>query len=192
MSVVKSLKELQIAQRTHDQSFHRDVFHLSSSDRVKHYCLHYAKYVGRVAKEADDGEELQRTLKRTLTDGMIISLAFSDVLNVDLDEQLESAFGKRKEPVLDGWYALIDTTKNRMEPSEVRSYFLERGATATGDLCKVAESLDHIESLEPRSLLVEGLVAWLALILVSARHMALDLVPSVEARWKVVEQKRVT
>ena len=192
MAAPKNLKELQIAQRTHDQQFHRDVFHLASPERVKHYCLHFAKYVGRIVRETGDEEELKATLQVTLIDAMIISLAFSDVLNVDLDEALEATFGKRAKPGLDGWVSLIDTAKKPMDLSEVRAYAFEKGATATGELCKVAESLDHIESLDPRSLLTEGLIAWLALILVSANHLHIDLVASVETRWKEIERKRVT
>jgi hypothetical protein len=192
MVAAKSLQELQVAQRNHDHLFHRDVFHLSSPERVKHYCLHFAKYVGRIARETGEGTELKRTLQATLTDAMIISLAFSDVLNVDLDGQLEEAFGNRAKPGLEGWVAVIDSGKKPMGLSEIRSYAFERGASATGELCKVAESLDHIESLEPRSLLLEGLVAWLAVILVCAHHLQFDLVAAVEARWKDVERKRVT
>ena len=192
MPANKNLKDLQIAQRTHDQSFHRDVFHLASPERVKHYCLHFAKYVGRIARERGEDEVLKRTLQTTLTDAMIISLAFSDVLNVDLDEKLEEAFGKPSKAGLEGWASLIDSAKEPMELDGLRSYVFERGATATGELCKVAESLDHIESLEPRSLLVEGLVAWLAVILVAAHHLPMDLAANVESRWKEIERKRVT
>ncbi len=192
MPAPKSLRELQRAQRDHDQAFHRDVFQRSSPDRVRHYCLHYGKYVGRLARAPPSGDELEAALKSTLTDAMIITLAFSDVLNVDLDEQLEAAFGKPSKAGLSGWTASIDISKSRMTPPETRDYAFEKGALATGDLCKVAESLDHIESFDPRSRLIEGLIAWLALLLVSSSHLNFDLVQAVEARWKEIERKRVT
>lgn len=192
MAGPKGFKDLQIAQREHDQAFHRDVFYRSSPARLRHYCLHYGKYVGRVARETAEGEELNKSLQSTLTDAMVISLALSDVLNVSLDNELEAAFGKPARAGLAGWASTIDTSKKKMALSQVRMYFLERGAVATGDLCKVAESLDHIEGLEPKSRLIEGLVAWLALILVCASNLGLDLEQSIEARWKEVEHKRIT
>jgi hypothetical protein len=192
MPAPKQLKELQIAQRAHDQAFHRDVFHLSSPDRVKHYCLHFAKYVGRIARETGDDEALRQTLRATLTDAAIICLALSDVLNVDLDEQLEAAFGKPSKVGLLGWSLLVDSSSEGMDLGRVRSYAFEKGAVATGELCKVAESLDHIEALDAKSRLVEGLVAWLAVLLVCSHQLELDLAGALEARWKDIEKKRVT
>lgn len=192
MAPPKTLKDLQLAQRNHDISFHRDVFYRSSPDRVRHYCLHFGKYVGRLAKAPSDGEGLNAVLSSTLTDAAIICLALSDVLNVDLDEQLESAFGKPSKAGIEGWAALIDVSGTTMPASQVRDFTMMRGAQATGDLCKVAESLDHIEAFDPRSALLEALVAWLSVILVASTQLRFDLLSGIEARWREVEKKRVT
>lgn len=192
MTAAKSLRDYQLAQRNHDIAFHRDVFYRSSSDRLRHYCLHFAKYVGRLARAPPEGEELAKVLKATVVDATIICLALSDVLNVDLDEQLEGAFGKPAKPGAGGWASIIDVSRSEMGIEKLREFALHRGGEATGDLCKVAESLDHIEALDPRTALTEGLIAWLSLVIVCSQHLKIDLFGEVEARWREIEKKRVT
>ena len=187
-----TFKDLQHAQRVHDERYHREVFNLSSPERVKHYCLHLAKYVGRFARNTGSDDELLETLRSTLTDAMIISLALSDILNIDIDEQLEREFGKRFKPGFEGWASVIDDSGKKMELPEIREYALKGCAEATGTLCRVAESFDRIESLDHRSLLIEGLLSWLSILIVSANQISLNLPLSIQARWKEVEQKQVS
>jgi hypothetical protein len=62
---------LQSAQYSHDMRNHFDILSLPKTDRLKHYGLHFAKYVGRLARGADE----PKSVERTLVDAILVSLS---------------------------------------------------------------------------------------------------------------------
>jgi hypothetical protein len=68
------LPRLQCEQFHHDQRNHLDILCMPKPDRLKHYGLHFAKYVGRLAR----GSAEPKPQKQTLVDALLISLSASD------------------------------------------------------------------------------------------------------------------
>ena len=48
----EELGSLQQEQHAHDMRNHFDIMSLHKTERLKHYGLHFAKYVGRLARES--------------------------------------------------------------------------------------------------------------------------------------------
>jgi hypothetical protein len=72
---------LQREQHRHDQRNHSDIACLPKSDRLKHYGLHFAKYVGRLAR----GDVEVHSVERTITDTTLICLSAANTLHQRLD-----------------------------------------------------------------------------------------------------------
>lgn len=77
----EELLELQREQHRHDQRNHADIASLPKTDRLKHYGLHYAKYVGRLARGSDEA----KSVERTLIDATLICLSAANALHQQLD-----------------------------------------------------------------------------------------------------------
>lgn len=73
---------MQQAQFRHDQRNHSDIVCLPKPDRLKHYGLHFAKYVGRFAR--GDAETIP--LNRTLVDMFLVCLSTANCLHQHIDE----------------------------------------------------------------------------------------------------------
>lgn len=78
----EQLLELQKEQYLHDQRNHFDILSLHKADRLKHYGLHYAKYVGRLAR----GEEEAKSYSQTLVDSFLVCLSAANTLHQRLDD----------------------------------------------------------------------------------------------------------
>ena len=63
-------------QYKHDQRNHADIQHLSKVDRLKHYGLHYAKYVGRMLRRGES-----KSLATTSIDSLLVSLSAANTLH---------------------------------------------------------------------------------------------------------------
>ena len=74
------LPRLQCEQFHHDQRNHFDILCLPKPDRLKHYGLHFAKYVGRLAR----GTAEPKSQKQTIVDALLISLSAANTLHQDL------------------------------------------------------------------------------------------------------------
>jgi hypothetical protein len=74
------LARLQCEQHSHDMRNHFDIISLHKTDRLKHYGLHFAKYVGRLAREAAEAKPVERTL----VDALLVSLSAANTLHQDL------------------------------------------------------------------------------------------------------------
>jgi len=73
------IKEQQRLQQKHDIENHFDIVSSTRIDRVKHYALHYAKYVGRMFRENES-----KHITQTLTDSLLVSLSAANALNQSL------------------------------------------------------------------------------------------------------------
>ena len=114
----QELRQLQRDQHSHDMRNHFDILSLHKADRIKHYGLHFAKYVGRLARESAE----PKPVSRTLTDAFLVNLSAANTLVQDLGaaEFDTHAFG----PQIDGLRILAD---------------------ATGRFADACEKIDHLE-----------------------------------------------
>jgi hypothetical protein len=76
------MANLQRAQYAHDMRNHFDIVSLHKNDRLKHYGLHFAKYVGRLARGTDEAKPVERTL----VDAILVSLSTANTLHQDLSK----------------------------------------------------------------------------------------------------------
>lgn len=109
--------QMQRDQYSHDQRNHWDILTLHKTDRLKHYGLHYCKYVGRVARGVEETKELERTL----IDTTLVSLSAANTLHQRL--------------------GMVDpgVTKS-MQIDPLRPF-----ADAAGRFADACEKIDHLE-----------------------------------------------
>ncbi len=116
------MAELQRAQYTHDMRNHFDILSLHKNDRLKHYGLHFAKYVGRFARETNE----VKPVERTLVDAALVSLSAANTLHQDLSKEN------------------FDQDLNRKQVDPLRTL-----ADATGRFADACEKIDHLEDFLP-------------------------------------------
>ncbi|HEX3497611.1 MAG TPA: hypothetical protein VHT02_10665 [Methylocella sp.] len=114
----EGLLRLQREQFHHDKCNHWDIICLPKPDRLKHYGLHFAKYVGRLAR----GSAEPKPQKQTLVDALLISLSAANTLHQDLAS------------------IRIETTSR---PDQIDSLWVF--ADAAGRFADACEKLDHLE-----------------------------------------------
>ena len=149
------LAELQRAQYAHDMRNHFDILSLNKSDRLKHYGLHFAKYVGRLAR----GNEESKPIERTLVDGVLVSLSAANTLHQDLSkEDFSSA-----------------ATARQVDP-------LRLFADAAGRFADACEKIDHMEEFIPIARKANwDIMSW---FVQSASERKLSLTSELEKRRK--------
>lgn len=76
------LLRLQREQYAHDKRNHSDILTLSKNDRLKHYGLHFAKYVGRLAR----GNDEPKSIERTIVDTCLVCLSAANTLHQKLSD----------------------------------------------------------------------------------------------------------
>ncbi|MER8723819.1 hypothetical protein [Mesorhizobium sp. M1027] len=112
---------LQREQYRHDQRNHTDILHLSKNDRLKHYGLHFAKYVGRLAR----GSSEPISYERTIVDTVLVSLSAANTLYQHLVSP-----------------APLGKDARQIDP--LRTY-----ADAAGRFADACEKIDHLEEFIP-------------------------------------------
>ena len=85
-------------QFAHDKRNHSDIICLHKNDRLKHYGLHFAKYIGRMAR----GSREAISTERTIVDCGLVSLSAANTLCQNLNEVefLYTAASKDAEALL--------------------------------------------------------------------------------------------
>ena len=71
---------MQCEQHSHDMRNHFDILALHKNDRLKHYGLHYSKYVGRLAR----GKAEPKPVERTVVDTLLVALSAANTLHQDI------------------------------------------------------------------------------------------------------------
>jgi hypothetical protein len=122
MTPADDLLRLQREQYTHDRRNHSDILNLCKTDRLKHYGLHYAKYVGRLARGATE----PKSVERTVVDTFLVCLSAANTLHQELGlaPSHSCTQGKENDPV----YVLAD---------------------AAGRFADACEKIDHMEEFIP-------------------------------------------
>ncbi|MBA3447639.1 MAG: hypothetical protein H0T56_08520 [Pseudaminobacter sp.] len=112
---------LQQEQHKHDDRNHTDILHLSKNDRLKHYGLHFAKYVGRLARGSDE----PISYERTIVDTVLVSLSAANTMHQRL-----------AAPAI--------VSKDGLQIDPLRTY-----ADAAGRFADACEKIDHQEEFIP-------------------------------------------
>jgi hypothetical protein len=76
----QDLGQLQRQQHAHDLRNHFDIIALHKNDRLKHYGLHFSKYVGRLARATEES----KSIGRTVVDTLLVALSAANTLHLDL------------------------------------------------------------------------------------------------------------
>lgn len=170
-SAVISLVELQGTQLAHDLRCHSDILNLPTKEKMTHFTLHFAKYVGRMFRMTNDVKLYQRTL----VDSMIITLSAANALNINLDTMIKE-YG---DPTLKHNNDVLNT----------------RLAVLTGEMAKACESLDHIEHVDARNILEQSVIQICRLLLYwwgyDTQVLWDNFKSGIEQRWEEIEEKRV-
>jgi hypothetical protein len=121
----EELAALLLRQREHDADYHRDIQGLALAPRIQHLALHFAKYVGRLARLSDTPSTDAKVL-RTLTDGLIVCWSACNALGIRSHE-------------LVGKPGISQASAARA--SDVALDL----AVPVGQIAKVCEAFDHLE-----------------------------------------------
>jgi hypothetical protein len=116
------LARLQCEQHSHDLRNHFDIISLHKTDRLKHYGLHFAKYVGRLARESAE----PKPIERTLVDTLLVGLSAANTLHQDLSKENCVLSGVADQ--VDPWRTFAD---------------------AAGRFADACEKIDHMEEFVP-------------------------------------------
>jgi len=116
------MADLQRTQYAHDMRNHFDILSLHKNDRLKHYGLHFAKYVGRLAREQVEAKPIERTL----VDAALVSLSTANTLHQDLSKETFA----------------VDLNAKQIDP-------LRTLADASGRFADACEKIDHVEEFVP-------------------------------------------
>jgi len=154
------LGQLQKEQHSHDMRNHLDIVSLHKTERLKHYGLHFAKYVGRLARESVE----IKPIDRTLIDTLLISLSAANTLHQNLANE---DFPAKK-------------IRNQVDP--LRSF-----ADAAGRFADACEKIDHLEDFLPIARQAnQDIVGW---IFSMANERKTDLVSGVHRRRKELAER---
>ncbi|MBR1088769.1 hypothetical protein JQ621_14975 [Bradyrhizobium manausense] len=149
------LLRLQREQHAHDQRNHADILHLSKNDRLKHYGLHFAKYVGRLARGADE----PKSIERTVVDTFLVCLSAANTLQQELNA--------------------VSTCQLSHKTTNDPVYVLADAAGRFADAC---EKIDHLEEFLPIARQANAdVIRWVVSI---ATERAIDIEPALRARRK--------
>src|SRR5260370_7969497 len=78
----EELARLQREQHAHDMRNHFDIISLHKTERLKHYGLHFAKYVGTLAREPSEAKPIDRTI----VDTFLLSFSAANTLHQALSK----------------------------------------------------------------------------------------------------------
>jgi hypothetical protein len=161
MLSAQELGQLQSEQYAHDMRNHFDIVALHKQDRLKHYGLHFSKYVGRLAR----GEEEHKPIERTVTDTLLVALSAANALHQDL----------RKEN--------FDTCA-----VDVKVNLFCVFADAAGRFADACEKIDHMEEFVPIARTANrDILSW---VMAEAAENELDLKGAVALRRKELSERQ--
>lgn len=186
MTLAENLLALQWNQLNHDERYHKEIVRLSVADRMKHFALHMAKYVGYFA-EAIDSED-SALFERTLVDALIISLASANTLNLSLGHALSCQAGFESGSLTTLRFKLA----NELFPAGADAIrFLLELARRSSRLAKACESLDHVEDHPFRETMVSSVVDIFKLLFAETSVLDIDPVEKVKSRIQDIEPKSI-
>lgn len=184
--VDEQLLSLQWAQLKHDERYHKDIALLPVSERMKHFALHMAKYVGHIAEAVENGDDA--LLQRTLVDAFIISLASANTLELDLGKALSN---RCDSPTKNLQKLGVQLASSLQRPTGDASWLLRMMGRCTGRLAKACESLDHVEDYPSRATMLDSTRDLFELLLIEASLRGIDLRERAAERTQNIEAKHL-
>jgi len=186
MTLAENLLALQWNQLNHDELYHKDIVRLSVPDRMKHFALHMAKYVGYFAEAMDSQDSV--LFERTLVDAFIISLASANTLNLDLGHELSCQAVSACDS--------LTTFRVRLAAEffpggDDAIRFLKELARRSSRLAKACESLDHVESYPFRDSMMSSVIDIFKLLFAECSVLGIDLAEKVKSRFQAIEPKSI-
>lgn len=170
MSLLSQLEEIQWKQLQHDETYHKDIWLLTVQQRITHMVLHLSKYSSKltIAAFKEDSEVLQKTV----IDALIIVFSSSNIFNKLLCEIALSPLEADATEINKLAEYLYKSQKfDHFNPATSLSLsVLEQ----TGKMCKVVESLDHLESVEFRGSIIDSLISLFRNLLAFAYYIGID------------------
>jgi hypothetical protein len=185
ITVQEQLLALQWAQLKHDELYHKEITLLPVADRMKHFALHMAKYLGYFVDAIDTDSD---RFERTLVDAFIITLASANTLNFDLGKAL--GWQENAAPVNFKAFG-IELATQCFPRSEDKIWFLKQFARHCGRLAKACESLDHIESHPFREAMLASVLDMFKLFVAEGTAHQIDLINGAKERLRSVETKNI-
>ena len=147
------LGKLQREQHAHDMRNHFDIVSLHKTERLKHYGLHFAKYVGRLARESAEAKPVERTIVDTL----LVGLSTANTLHQDLSNENISSPSRLKQ----------------IDPLRIF-------ADAAGRFADACEKIDHLEEFLPIARQANhDILCW---VITAADERKFDLQSAIRAR----------
>lgn len=151
---------MQRAQYRHDKLNHCDIANLHKGERLKHYGLHFCKYVGRLAR----GNEEIKPIERTIVDMMLVSLSAANTLTQKLGEGSSTFVG-------------FDRHNDTLRPL----------ADAVGRFADACEKFDHLEDVTAIARKANAdIFAW---TVACADHHGIDLQAGLSARRSELSER---
>jgi hypothetical protein len=150
----EELLKMQCDQFRHDERNHRDILCLAKPERLKHYALHYAKYVGRLARGCAE----EKSEEQTLIDAILVALSAANVLLQDLSK--------------------ADMSYKRHACEQIDP--LRAFADATGRFADACEKIDHYE--EGRSIALDANLDVIRWLLKTVQEHQFDLADGLQKR----------
>lgn len=154
------MRLLQQEQYAHDLRNHSDIWSLHRIERLRHYGLHYAKYVGRIAR----GKADPKPVSRTLTDTFLINLSAANTLHQDFSAEV------------------LASDQFAIEGDPLRVF-----ADAAGRFADACEKHDHLEEFNQLVRTANRDIARWVVAMVD--EYQLDLVGNIAARRKELAGK---
>lgn len=156
------LLRLQQEQFHHDRRNHSDIACMPKPDRLKHYGLHFAKYVGRLARGSAD----PKPSNQTLVDTFLVSLSAANTLHQNLASLATSSAEYRRDQI---------------DPLRIF-------ADAMGRFADACEKLDHLEDsyILARSANID-IVSW---VIAEAVEQQFDIVSELQNRRKQLAMRQ--
>jgi hypothetical protein len=162
--------ELQKAQIDHDSRNHLDIHTLGLNAKMTHYILHFAKYDGRLAVQMNE-EAARSELRRTYTDTLLIGLSASNVLNMDLDQEMRIRYGTIPRDIR-GFVSEIP----KMSIADLRNYSREVLSISNGLMADAMEKRDHLDERNSREIFTRGVGDIVAMVVRGSYHLDFDFV----------------
>jgi hypothetical protein len=187
LTLQEQLLALQWTQLKHDEVYHKEIVLLPVSERMKHFALHIAKYLGYLA-EASETHDEQR-FEHTLVDAFIISIASANAIGCDLGETLACPRGGNTDDNLKGLGCRLADGLGYRECDP--TWLIKQFARIGGRLAKACESLDHLEAYPFREEMRASVIDLVKLVMAEASLRNFDLAARSRNRLEGVESRNL-
>jgi len=155
------LLQMQREQFRHDERNHKDILCLPKPDRLKHYGLHYAKYVGRLAR----GSAEEKSIEQTLIDAILVTLSAANTLLQDLSK--------------------VNLSSKHLASDQIDP--LRVFADAMGRFADACEKIDHFE--ENHTLALDANVDVMCWLLNAATEHEIDIHGAIKKRRAEISKR---